>query len=73
MPNPAAETARVVSSFGMSRIEVYNMAGVLVHEQRVPDGSLSTTLDLRRWPADAYILRIHTPHGIATKKLTVRR
>ena len=73
MPNPAAETAKVVSSFGISRIEAYNMAGERVHEQRVPDGSLSATLDLRRWPTGAYVLRIHTPQGIATKKLTVRR
>ena len=73
MPNPAAETAKVVSSFGISRIEAYNMAGERVHEVRVPDGSLSATLDLRRLPAGAYILRIHTPQGVATKKLTVRR
>ena len=73
MPNPAAETAKVVSSFGISRIEVYNLAGERVHEQRVPDGSLSATLDLRRLPAGAYVLRIHTPQGVATKKLTVRR
>ena len=63
----------VVPSFGMSRIEAYNMAGERVHEQRVPDGSLSATLDLRHWPAGAYILHIHTPQGVATKKLTVRR
>ena len=73
MPNPAAETAKVVSSFGMSRVEVYNMAGERVHDVRVPDGSLSATLDLRRLPAGAYLLRIHTPQGVATKKLTVRR
>ncbi len=73
MPNPAAETANVVSSFGISRIEAYNMAGERVHDVRVPDGSLSATLDLRRWPVGAYILRIHTPQGVATKKLTVRR
>ncbi len=73
MPNPAAETAKVVSSFGMSRVEVYNLAGERVHEVRVPDGSLSATLDLRRLPAGAYLLRIHTPQGVATKKLTVRR
>ena len=73
MPNPAAEKSRVVSSFGMSRIEAFNMAGERIHEQRVPDGSLSATLDLRRWPAGAYILRIHTPQGVATKKLTVRK
>ena len=73
MPNPAAESAKVVSSFGMSRIEVYNLAGRRMHEQRVPEGSLSATLDLRRLPAGTYILHIHTPQGVASKKLTVRR
>ena len=73
MPNPAAETAKVVSSFGVKRVEAYNMAGEKVHDQRVPDGSLSATLDVRRWPAGAYILRIHTPRGVTAKKLTVRR
>ena len=73
MPNPAAEAAKVVSSFGVKRVEAYNMAGEKVHDQRVPDGSLSATLDVRRWPTGAYILRIHTPRGVTAKKLTVRR
>ena len=73
MPNPAAETAKVVSSFGVKRVEAYNMAGEKVHDQWVPDGSLSATLDIRRWPTGAYILRIHTPRGVTAKKLTVRR
>lgn len=73
MPNPAAETAKVVSSFGMSRVEAYNMAGERVADIKVPEGSLSTTLDVRRWPQGAYILHIHTPQGVATKKLAVKR
>ena len=27
------------------------------------------TLDVSSWPSGAYLLRIHTPQGIATKKL----
>ena len=72
MPNPAAETAKVVSSFGMTLVEVYNMAGEKVHTLRLPDAPLTATLDVGRWPSGAYILRIHTPQGIAVKKLAVR-
>ncbi len=73
MPNPAAETAKVVSSFGLSRVEAYNLAGEKVDDLRLPSPSLSATLDIRRWPVGAHILRIHTPQGVATKKLTVVR
>ena len=72
MPNPAAKTAKVVSSFGMTLVEVYNMAGEKVHTLRLPDAPLTATLDVGRWPSGAYILRIHTPQGIAVKKLAVR-
>ena len=73
MPNPAAEAAKVVSSFGLSRVEAYNLAGEKVDELQLPSPSLSATLDIRRWPVGAYILRIHTPQGVATKKLSVAR
>ena len=73
MPNPAAESAKVVSSFGLSRVEAYNLAGEKVDDLRLPSPSLSATLDIRRWPVGAYILRIHTPQGVATKKLSVAR
>ena len=72
MPNPAAETAKVVSSFGMTLVEVYNMAGEKVHTLRLPDAPLTATLDVGHWPSGAYILRIHTPQGVAVKKLAVR-
>ncbi len=71
MPNPAAEKARVVSSFGMSMVKVYNASGALVHTQRA-DG-LYVDLDVSRWPAGTYLVRIHTPQGIATKRLVVSR
>ena len=72
MPNPAGKTAKVVSSFGMTLVEVYNMAGEKVHTLRLPDAPLTATLDVGRWPSGAYILRIHTPQGVAVKKLAVR-
>ncbi len=71
IPNPAAEMARVVSSFGMSMVKVYNASGALVHTQRA-DG-LYVDLDVSRWPAGTYLVRIHTPQGIATKRLVVSR
>ncbi len=73
MPNPAAGNAKVLSSFGLSRVEAYNLAGQKVDDLQLPSPSLSATLDVRRWPVGAYILRIHTPQGVATKKLTVVR
>ena len=71
MPNPAVGTAKVVSSFGISMVEAYDMGGTLVHRQKA-DG-LATTLDVRHWPTGTYLLRIHTPQGTAVKKLVVRR
>ena len=71
MPNPAVGTAKVVSSFGMSMVEAYDMSGTLVHRQKAD--VLATTLDVRHWPTGTYLLRIHTPQGTATKKLVVRR
>ena len=73
MPNPASETARVVSSFGMNRVEIYDMNGRSIDDIRIPDGSLYTNLDVRRWPQGVYIVRIHTPLGVTSKKLTVQR
>ena len=72
MPNPAAETAKVVSSFGLTMVEAFNMAGEKVHTLRLPDAPLTATLDVRRWPSGTYLLRIHTPQGTAVKKLVVR-
>ena len=72
-PNPAAERAKVVSSMGVSRVEVFSAEGMRVKDIRIPGGTLSTTLDVSRWPAGVYLLRIHTPLGMAVKRLTVVR
>ena len=38
-----------------------------------PHTGLTATLDVSRWPAGTYILRLHTPAGTVGKKLIVRR
>jgi hypothetical protein len=73
MPNPAAATAKVVSSFGLTKVEAFNLRGERVATLRLPEASLSTTLDVSHWPAGIYLLRIHTPQGTCVKRLTVSR
>ena len=72
-PNPAAESVKVVSSVGMSRVEVFGMAGKRIFNCAVASGEMAVTLDVGRWPAGTYLVRIHTPIGTATKRLTVSR
>ena len=70
MPNPASEQVRLVSSFGLTRVEAYIEAG-----KRVYDGATSgygAVLELQGWPAGLYLLRVHTRMGVVTKKLVVR-
>ena len=71
-PNPVTGRAKVVSSFGLTMVEAFNAAGEKVHELRLPDTPLTVTLDVSRWPTGTYILRLHTPQGVATKKLIVK-
>ncbi len=72
MPNPATATAKVVSSFGVTMVEVFNTAGERIHTLRLPDAPLTATLDVRRWPRGSYIVRIHTPMGTTSRKLVVQ-
>ena len=72
MPNPATGKVRVLSSFGLTMVEAFNTAGEKVHELRLPDTPLTATLDVSHWPTGTYILRLHTPQGVATKKLIVK-
>ncbi len=69
-PNPAVDEARVLSSFGLERIEAYNAEGRLVFKQEA--AGLEATLDVKGWPRGTYLLRIQTPMGVVTKKLLVQ-
>ena len=69
IPNPAHGEVNVVSSFSLSRIELYALDGRKVLEQEA-DG-ISTVVDVSGLPSGTYIAALYLPHGVATKKLTV--
>lgn len=71
MPNPAADRVTITSSFGLTRIEVYNLRGLLVYSE--PAGFSSTIIDLRGWAQGQYIMMVHTPQGVTAKRFTVVR
>lgn len=70
-PNPARNTARVVSGVGLTRIEAYDVQGTKVADLPVAGGDV--TLDVSRWASGVYVLRLHTPMGIVSKCLSVSR
>jgi hypothetical protein len=69
-PNPATDKVRVTSSFGLTRIEAYDLRGRLLFE--TPASGLKADLDVSSWPRGTYLLRISTPAGPTTKKLLVQ-
>ena len=69
-PNPAADEATVLSSFGLTRIEAYDPNGHCIAD--LPASGLQAILNVHSWPAATYLLRITTPVGTVTKKLIVR-
>ncbi len=70
IPNPSHEYVQVLSSFRMSRVEVYNVNGRKMLDKTV--GGISMDFSVRDWPADIYVVIIHTPLGNVAKKLVVK-
>ena len=71
-PNPATDRVRVLSSFGITAIEAYDLRGRKVYEVRTPNSEFSISLDVSSWPRGTYLLRILTPAGPTTKKLLIQ-
>ena len=69
MPNPARGLVTVMSSYRLSRVVVYDLKGNTVLEQE--DEGLTTTFDVSTLAKGVYVVAIHTPAGIATKRLVV--
>lgn len=69
-PNPATDKATVLSSFGLTEVEVIDIAGN--HVLRQEASGLSAKLDVSALPRGTYIVRIHTPLGTATRRLLVQ-
>lgn len=66
-PNPANDVVRVISSFRLTEINVYNIAGRL-HFATKANGYVAK-LAVSSWPRGTYIVRITTPLGTTVKKL----
>lgn len=71
VPNPASTTAQVISSFGLTGIEVIDDTGRKIDD--ITPSGYSHSIDTRKWPVGVYLLRIHTGTGTITKKLVVQR
>ena len=79
-PNPASQTV-TVEVFGETRqgeetrqaasLQIVNLEGRIVAESRV-EGE-KTDLDVSHLPAGVYLVRLQTPQGSATRKLTIAR
>ena len=78
-PNPASQTVTVevfgVTSQGETRqaasLQIVNLEGRIVAESRI-EGE-KADLDVSHLPAGVYLVRLHTPQGSATRKLTIAR
>lgn len=72
-PNPATDRVRVLSSFGITAIEAYDLRGRLVYTNTFKHSHIHTfSLDVSSWPRGTYLLRILTPAGPTTKKLLIQ-
>lgn len=70
LPNPAHDVVRVVSSVGMSEIELIDMKGIRV--MKVSNCETEVSLDVKSLPQGTYVLRVHTHLGVVDKRLIVR-
>ena len=71
VPNPASDRLTITSSFGITRVEIYNLSGILVYSE--PAGFSNHSIDLRGWTAGQYIVMVHTPYGVTAKRLVVAK
>jgi hypothetical protein len=71
IPNPAKDRLKVISQFKVKEIEIYNISGVKV--KTIEINSYEKFVDISDLKAGTYIVKIHTPRGIATKKILVSR
>ena len=70
LPNPAFESVRMVSSAGLSKVEVYDLAGRQVYAAATTGNSHN--VDVTGWPVGSYVVKLYTPVGVATKQLLVQ-
>ena len=69
-PNPATDKVTVLSSIGLTQVEVFDITGnrMLMHEA----SGLSAKLDVGTLPRGTYIVRVQTPIGTTARKLLLQ-
>ena len=72
MPNPASGNVLVMSSYGIDRIEVFDVRGERVLEQSNTEHRRSAEFDVTSWAKGVYVVLIHTPGGTSAKRLVVK-
>ena len=70
MPNPASGSVLVGSSYGIDRVEAYDVRGEKVMEQ--PTEGRTVIIDVTAWPKGAYVLLVRTSVGTVSKRLVVQ-
>ena len=71
MPNPASGSVVVMSSYGIDRMEVYDVRGERVLEQKGKQRTTSAGFDVTAWAKGIYVVLVYTPSGTAAKRLVV--
>ena len=72
MPNPASGSVVVMSSYGIDRVEVYDVRGNRVLEQKGQNWATYTGFDVSAWTKGAYVVLVHTPVGTTARRLMVQ-
>ena len=72
MPNPASEKVMVLSSYGIDRMEVFDVRGKRMLEQSVSERQPMADFDVSTWTKGAYVVFVYTPAGTVAKRLVVK-
>jgi hypothetical protein len=68
-PNPAKKRVRVHSDYALKSVEVFDAQGRQVLSATAEGNVIE--LDISQWPSGSYVVRVHTQHGTASKRLVV--
>lgn len=70
MPNPAHDKVQVTSSYNIESVNIFTIDGREVRQ--FPVGDRYSTIDIKGFSPGAYIVVIHTPAGLVSRKLIVK-
>ena len=71
MPNPASESVVVMSSYGIEKVEVYDVRGGRVLESSNTGHRTAAGFDVSKWAKGTYVVLVRTSAGTTAKRLVV--